>query len=215
MAQTHTRNNRRRRQRATTYGELLVLLPCCTERHREELTGVLRTAPRPAMAAGRPVPENLNTITYGQLDDLSRVSQEADPAVAVFRILLGIENPVEVYGMPAVDVFGFLNFVRGEVERINKLFDSIAPTRSSEEIAAGVDKLKFGTFGVIDWYARRMGITNQDEVYSVAWVRIYTCMKNDNEQREYEKRLSRQYIDRQRQRQRRTSRPGRRRGNRP
>lgn len=97
--------------------------------------------------------------------------------------------------MNVFDVFGFVNFCRAELERINKLFEAVAPTHTSEEIAAGIEDLNFGTFGVIDWYARRMGITNQDEVYSVAWVRIYTCMKNDNEQSEYEKRLNKQYLN--------------------
>ncbi len=140
------------------------------------------------------LPKNLNTITYGQLDDLSRITQGHDPAVQVFKILLDIDAQ-EVYQMNVFDVFGFVNFCRAELERINKLFEAVAPTHTSEEIAAGIEDLNFGTFGVIDWYARRMGITNQDEVYSVAWVRIYTCMKNDNEQSEYEKRLNKQYLN--------------------
>ena len=98
--------------------------------------------------------------------------------------------------MNVFDVFGFLNFAKEEVKRINKLFADIAPHIPPKKLAAGIEDLNFGTFGVIDWYARRMGITNQDEVYSVAWVRIYTCMKNDNEQSEYEKRLNKQYINR-------------------
>lgn len=93
------------------------------------------------------------------------------------------------------DVFGVINFVRSELDRINKLFASIKVAHSPEEIAAGVENLNFGTFGVIDWYAKRMGITNQDEVYSVAWIRIYTCMKNDNEKAEYEQRLNKQYVE--------------------
>ncbi len=137
----------------------------------------------------------MNMITYGQLDDLSRISTDSDPAARVFKILMDIEAPL-VYQMNVFDVFGFLNFAKEEVKRINKLFADIAPSHTTEELAAGIEDLNFGTFGVIDWYARRMGITNQDEVYSVAWVRIYTCMKNDNEQSEYEKRLNKQYINR-------------------
>lgn len=193
------RKLKKKRMKLTAYGEFLVLLPCCVEEHREALLERLTYAERPAFVCGKETPANLNMITYGQLDDLSRIGDSTDPAVEVFKILMGIEAP-QVYQMNVFDVFGFLNFVKEEVNRINKLFSSISPSHTSEEIAAGIEDLNFGTFGIIDWYARRMGITNQDEVYGVAWVRIYTCMKNDNEQTEYEKRLNKQYINRQKRR---------------
>jgi hypothetical protein len=180
---------------ATTYGEFLVLLPSCSEEHTMELMARLDQAQKPSMLCGKEVPADLNTITYGQLDDLSRISEKEDPAARSAKILLGIE-PLELYQLNVFDVFGFVNFVRSELNRINKLFASVNVNYSSEEIAAGVKELNFGTFGVIDWYARRMGITNQDEVYDVAWIRVYTCMKNDNAKSEYEARLHKQYMKR-------------------
>lgn len=186
----------RKKVKITTYGEFLVLLPCCHEDHQHELLEKLYSAPRPSFIVGKEVPETINTITYGQLDDFSRIDPEKeDPACKILNVLLGLE-PTTVYEQNVFDVFGILNFVRKEVERINTLFAEIKVTHSSEEIAAGVEDLNFGTFGVIDWYAKRMGITNQDEVYSVAWIRIYTCMKNDNAKSEYEARLNKQYINR-------------------
>lgn len=181
----------------TTYGEFLILLPLCRKRHQEELLSQLKTAKKPTFIFGHELPNTLNTITYGQLDDFSRIDKdENDPTIRVFQIL-GIDIPTEeIYKLNVFDVFGVLNFVREELERINRLFASIRTTYSSEEIAAGVKDLNFGTFGIIDWYAKRMGITNQDEVYNVAWIRIYTCMKNDNEKAEYERRLNKQYIER-------------------
>lgn len=189
------RRNSKKKAKATAYGEFLTLLPLCHKDHQDELLETLKNAKRPAFVCGKEVPANLNTITYGQLDDFSRIGQsEEDPAVKVFSILLGLEAP-QVYDMNVFDVFGTLNFVKAELERINALFASIKVTHTSEEIAAGVEDLNFGTFGVIDWYAKRMGITNQDEVYNVAWIRIYTCMKNDNEKAEYEQRLNKQYME--------------------
>lgn len=190
---------KKKRMKLTTYGEFLVLFPCCTEEHQNELLDTLSHAERPAFVAGKETQATLNMITYGQLDDLSRITAENDPAARVFKILMDIEAP-QVYQMNVFDVFGFLNFAKDEVKRINKLFSDIAPSHTSEELSAGIEDLNFGTFGIIDWYARRMGITNQDEVYSVAWVRIYTCMKNDNEQSEYEKRLNKIYINKHRHR---------------
>lgn len=194
MAKKKAKKRRSKLQKPTTYGEFLILLPCCTDKHSEELYQILAEAERPEYVFGKEVPQTLNTITYGQLDDLSRIAKDEDPAVKLFGVLMNL-TPAQVYKLNVFDVFGFANFCRRELSRINKLFEALAPTHTTEEIAAGVKDLNFGTFGVIDWYARRMGITNQDEVYSVAWVRIYTCMKNDYEQSEYEKRLNKQYID--------------------
>lgn len=194
------RRNKKSKVKLTTYGEFLTLLPLCHKDHKEELLETLKQAKRPAFVCGMEVPANLNTITYGQLDDFSRISQsEEDPAIPVFSILLGLKAP-QVYQLNVFDVFGMLNFVRSELERINALFASIKVNYSAEEISAGVEELNFGTFGVIDWYAKRMGITNQDEVYSVAWIRIYTCMKNDNEKAEYEQRLNKQYMEKAKRR---------------
>lgn len=194
------RRRNSKKMKPTTYGEFLILLPLCHKDHQEELLATLKQAKRPAFVCGKEVPANLNTITYGQLDDFSRISQsEEDPAVKVFSILLGLEAS-QVYQLNVFDVFGMLNFVRSELERINALFADIQPTHSSEEIAAGIEDLNFGTFGVIDWYAKRMGITNQDEVYDVAWIRIYTCMKNDNEKAEFEQRLNKQYMEKAKRR---------------
>ena len=189
-----------KKMKLTTYGEFLILLPLCHKAHQEELLATLKRTKRPAFIAGHEVPENLNTITYGQLDDFSRINNgNEDPAVKVFSILFDLD-PAIVYSLSVFDVFGVINFVKSELERINNLFASIKVSHTPEEIAAGVEDLNFGTFGVIDWYAKRMGITNQDEVYNVAWIRIYTCMKNDNEKAEYESRLNKQYTEKAKRR---------------
>lgn len=181
------------RKYSYNYGEFLTLLPCCRESHQLNLMDQLSTAERPPYLLGKKVPENLNTITYGQLDDLARAAESEDPAAECISIIMGLDTK-EIHSLDVWEVFGFINFCRKELERINALFESIKPNFTSKEIAAGVKNLKFGTFGVADWYARRMGITNQDEVFSVAWVRIYTCMKNDNQQNDYERRLREQYL---------------------
>lgn len=176
-----------------TYAEFLISLSACKENVRQELFDQLLAVPRPDYIGDIEIPTHLNTLTYGQLDDLSRTSETDDPFVVCFTTILNVE-PSDVYAMNVFDVFGFCNFVRKEVERINKLFGEIEVKHSSDEIAAGVKELSFGSFGVIDWYARRMGITNQDEVYDVGWIRIYTCMKNDAAQNNYERRLQEQSL---------------------
>lgn len=183
---------RTKTQRRYTYGEFLVLFPCCRKTHQDELLAVLDGARCPGYLCGKEVPKDLFAISYGKLDELRNAAESEDPAVECLKILLGI-TPVEAYSLNVFDVFGFMHFCREQINKINKIFASLKVQYSSEELAAGVKDLDFGSFGVLDWYARRMGITNQNEVREVAWVRIFNCMKNDTEQNNYERRLRKQY----------------------
>ena len=177
-----------------SYKDFLVMLPCCTERVQKDLLERLKAQPRPSYLCGVEVPKNLGALSYGTLDDLRSATATDDPIGECVRILLGV-NTSEFMDADVNDVFGFLSFVKNELEKINKLFADIKQTYSKEEEAAGVRDLDFGSFGVLDWYARRMGITNQNDVRDVAWVRIYQCMKNDNLQSEFERRLHKQYMN--------------------
>lgn len=181
------------RKYSYSYADFLILFPCCRESHQQYLLDSLWEAKRPKFLHGKEVPENFNTITYGQLDDLSRARDCEDPAMRCLEVIMGFSK-TEILKLNVWDVFGFANFCLKELKRINDLFKSIKPNHTSEELAAGIEDLNFGTFGVVDWYAKRMGITNQEEVYNVAWIRIFTCMKNDNLQNQYERRLRDQYI---------------------
>ena len=185
--------------RKYSYADFLILFAACVPHHQQELMMALHDAKRPTFVLGKPVPENLNLLSYGQLEELSYSSESNDPICTAFQTILGL-TPEQVYGINVVDVMGFGNFVNRELERINGLFESIQLEHTSEELAAGIEKLNFGAFGVLDWYARRMGMTNQNEVRDVAWVRIFTCMKNDNQQTAFERRLNKELTNRAKQR---------------
>lgn len=175
-----------------TFQGFRVLFPVCNEEYQKEVLEILHKQPRPSTLCGQAVPETLNGISYGTLDDLHGVDDEDKAPYAIAKILLGVTKE-QVDQEDVNRVFGFLNFVQKEVERINKLFQSIKTRHSPEELQAGVESLDFGSFGVLDWYAKRQGISNQNEVRSVAWIRIFQCMKMDNEKAEYERRLHEVY----------------------
>lgn len=177
-----------------SYGDFVILLPLCAEASRQRVIGKLNDCERPPFLGNTEVPNNLNGISYGELDDLSRIGGEKDPVASVVEIILGM-NTEDIYNLPVTKVFGFSNFVVKEVERINNLFSAIKLDHTPEEISAGIENLNFGSFGVLDWYARRMGIANQNEVRSVPWVRIYTCMKNDTAQAAYERRYNKVVLE--------------------
>lgn len=91
---------RRKRKKHTAgvscYGDFLVLLQCCTKQHIEELMETLSHSERPAYVCGKEVPANLNMISYGMLDDLSRIGKDDDVAARMFDILLDIDT-LEIY----------------------------------------------------------------------------------------------------------------------
>lgn len=181
-------------KRAYSYFEFLHLLPFCSDDVKDNLINKLKRAEKPSEFGGVKVPDNLNEVSYGLLDDLANISKQekGDPMADAICLILNIGID-KVYEANVFDVVGLSRWIGEEVSKINKLFERISPNYSPEEIAAGVKALNFGSFGVLDWYANRQRISDQNLVRDVAWVRIYTCMKNDNIKAEFNKRLNKQY----------------------
>lgn len=73
--------------------------------------------------------------------------------------------------------------------KISKLFAKAKGTPTEREKKAGIDKLSFGLFGLLDWYALRMGITNHDDVLPVPWMRVYKCLDMDEKKALFNKKL--------------------------
>lgn len=146
--------------------------------------------PCPAKLLKVAIPDNLQLATFGLLTKLQQCPKEGDylgTSLALVETLTDI--PAKTLAtLPAEDVLGVVNMVQREMERIGKLFQSLNGDKTSDELAAGIDRLNFGAFGIIDWYAKRMGIVDHEEVFSTPWARIYQCMKIDHEESEFEKR---------------------------
>lgn len=143
---------------------------------------------RPNRVGRAEVPTELNDLTIGQLIELGNITEQRAYYDAC-RIVLNLTDK-EVDKARAIDVVAFLSWLTSEVKRINELFNKLQPTHSPNEIKAGAEKLKFGMFGLLDWYAKRMGITNHDEVLGVPWMRIYKCLQMDYESNEFQKRYT-------------------------
>lgn len=177
-----------------SYEDFLVLLPLCGDETISSVLENLKQAPKPEYLGDKKVPEDLWQITYGQLDDLHDSSEADDPVVETIKIIMDMTED-EIYACDVDEVVGFANFVADEIKKINELFSSIKPMYSKEEKRAGIEKLSFGSFGVLDWYAKRMGIADQNEVRDVPWIRIYQCMKNDNDKNNFERKLNDVFRD--------------------
>lgn len=171
----------------TATGKVLMLESILTEESQQTLLNL----PKPRTLLGKELPENLNGITLGQLYDLQSAVATEDMRTIVTesaRILLGVA-PLKVLRSRADHTIGFAVWVLRELERIAKMWSAISPKPSAEAVQAGIDKLDFGNFGTVDWYAQRMGISDHDVVMQLPWVRIFECMRIDNERGAFQERL--------------------------
>lgn len=141
---------------------------------------------RPPKVGDVEVPADLNALTIGQLIELGNIKTDTAYYDAC-RIVLNLDT-AQVDEARAVEVVAFLSWLTREVKRINDLFNALQPKYTATEIKAGIEKLKSGMFGLLDWYAKRMGITNHDDVLPVPWLRIYKCMEIDYNNAEFQKR---------------------------
>ena len=148
---------------------------------------------RPAVVGGVFTPETLNDITIGQLIQLSELSDDNESAYDICNILLGLDRE-KVSKARAVDVVRFCGWVMTEAERINKIFQRAEIKPTAEEQQAGIERLRFGLFGMIDSYARRMGISNHDDVMNVSWMKVYKCTEIDNSIVLFNRRLNDVYA---------------------
>jgi hypothetical protein len=133
-------------------------------------------------------PNTINDITMGKLMELQSIFNDADFLILPCKILLGVsEETILNEDVQAVLSFSF--WVSKEVERVNKLFSkaSVAPT--PEEQQAGIENLKFGMFGLLDYYATRMHIPDHGDVEKVPWIRVYKCLDMDTKRMKFERRL--------------------------
>ncbi len=142
---------------------------------------------RPEFVGKQPTPKNLNDLTLGDLITLSGVGDSAASIYVITETIMHL-GAAETDAARAVDVVRFVGWVYGEVEKINALFESTNIPPTEKERRAGIDRLKFGLFGMVDWYAQRMGIPDHEEVMKVPWMRVYKCIQMDNERRLYERR---------------------------
>ena len=156
----------------------------------KEFTAILKAVEndRSPKFAHKQVPESLDDITLGDLVDLQAMKTTDDFIFEPPKIILGLSKET-ILECTVYEVFSFVSFVKSEIERIVKLWDKIKYKPTPEELQAGINTINHGFFGIADWYARRMGITDQQAVFdTVKWLRVYTCIKNDNENSKFEKK---------------------------
>lgn len=153
----------------------------------DQIDALKEIAP-PARVGLTEVPQDLNDLTLGELIQLESIGAEKGVFAAIAVVLLD-KSEEWAAKAPAMEMLGLRNMVVKEQDRIAGLFRSLARDPEPAEIMAGIEGLNFGMFGLADWYARRMGISDHDDAFDTPWLRIWQCRKNDIEEAEYQKRL--------------------------
>lgn len=155
---------------------------------QEEITSQMEKLPRPVKVGDVATPDTLNDLTFGQLIKLQSISTTMDVILLPCRELLGLTDE-EIMMCDAEQVMGFSMWAAKQVEKINNLFASTSVPPTPEEARAGIEQMQFGMFGLIDYFATRMGITDHEQVESVPWVRIYKCLDIDAKRYVFQRRL--------------------------
>lgn len=128
-----------------------------------------------------------NDLKFKQLIELQKIRTFQDLLFVPLKVVHSIPEE-EALKMSAFDCLRFSIYAKDELERITNLFKQIEYKPSPEEERAGISRISHGFFGTIDWYARRMGVKDHDEVAELKWVRIYQCLKIDFDNKMFEKR---------------------------
>ena len=187
IKRNHERIDKMRRERLfMPFAHFVMLMPYMTSDTIKSLVLI----PPPKKFYKRDVPDSLQMVTFGMLTQLQNAPKDNDylrTCCALVSTLTGVDERI-VASRRAYDVLGIVNMIQSEMGRIGKLFQSLQTDHTSDEQAAGIERLEFGTFGIVDWYAKRMGIIDHEEVFNTPWARIFQCMKIDHEQGEFEKR---------------------------
>lgn len=156
--------------------------------NQDEVSRQMDNIPKPATVGGVETPDTLNDLTLGQLIKLQSIETAMDVLIVPCRELLGLTDD-RIMACDVEQVLGFSMWTAKEVSRINKLFASTSVPPTPEEVRAGINQMQFGTFGLIDYFATRMGITDHALVENVPWVRVYKCLDIDSKRYIFQRRL--------------------------
>lgn len=168
------------------FAKFVALMPYMTEESIKSLVLI----PTPKQFGKKAVPQDLQMVNFGMLVKLQQAPKDNDylkTCCSLVSVLTGVPADI-VASRRTYDVLGIVNMIQSEMARIGRLFKNLQGEKSNEELMAGVDRLDFGAFGLVDWYAKRMGIIDHEDVFNTPWARIYQCAKIDHENAEFDKR---------------------------
>lgn len=152
--------------------------------NKEALVEQIKQAPKPERVGDVTLPADLSDLTFGQLIMLLSCNGE-EAFIKCACELFKIENPEE---QNAEQMWGFLMWVQRDTLAIAKQFNDCHIEPTQEELQAGANKMSFGWFGLIDWFALRMHITHE-AAENTLWMVVLQSLRIDTEKQRYERRF--------------------------
>lgn len=143
---------------------------------------------KPRTMCGKETPDTINGLTFGELIRLQDIKDVHDMLFVPGNVLMRIKDS-ELMLEEFENVIGLANWTGKEIDRVSRMFAKTSVSPTQEEKKAGIERMNFGTFGIIDYYAQRMGISNHEDVESVPWVRVYKCLDMDAQRIRFNRRL--------------------------
>ncbi len=150
---------------------------------------VLKSQTRPDFILKKEVPSDLTELTYEQLQILKECKTEYELFENGMLFLMGLEINKQILELDVCIMFGFVNFIVSEIQKINKAFSNLRSEPSMEELKAGVEQLDLGYIGTLDYYAKRQGLTSYRDAEKVKWIDFYSVMEIDKKVNDYKQRL--------------------------
>lgn len=146
---------------------------------------VIERAKKPEKMCGRYLPDDLNSMTMGTLVEVLNSKDEVKMLVSIYNLTTS-----EIQDERADIVIGAIKWTNEQLQSICGLFKQLERDFTADEIMAGAEQMKGDIFSTIDWYARRMCITDHDDVLKTQWIKIWRCAKDDRDRDEYRQRLN-------------------------
>ena len=177
----------------TTVDEFSLMLTMAGEKEKSKLIAALDNISYNGRIGDTVTCTDLSGITYGQRIKLSEINDKNVLLLPV-EVLIG-QSPEWVIKQKIAELYPFCRMVVKELERIAKRDEkTFRYTPTADENKAGIDRLNFGFFGVLDKIAKRMSVSHA-EVEKMPELRVYAMLKIDFETAQYESRLHKQITD--------------------
>ena len=176
---------RKQRHTAITLRQYLALAGMLTEESQRRLQG----AAYHGHIGRHQTPANLDEATLGDVIEGGDQLSKAESVLQGVQRLSGLTEE-QLMDAPAQDVLAFIGMCAEQLRRIERLFAACKVEPTKEERQAGMADLDHGVFGLVDWYAQRMGISDHDQVFErVKWVYVYNALKIDTDNQRFQRRL--------------------------
>lgn len=165
--------------------------------NRRDIDRQIKQMKKPEYICGKEIADTaLNTMSIGNYALLTSVRSD-------FELVQITEKVLDLQGLlseRADNALALLHWVVMSMKKIAELFAKAGKQvgASTEELNAGVKSLPSDIFTLIDWFAKRMHTTH-DVAETTSWQIVYKCYNIDMAAAAYERKLRKQYEQKQQQ----------------